>query len=80
MATTNSVELDGVVAEALPNTMFRVKMQVPAAGGEVREAMLLATLSGKMRTRRIRVLPGDRVKVVVVPPDLSKGRIIYRYR
>lgn len=81
MATSNSVELDGTVAEALPNTMFRVQMQIPSAsGGEAREAMLLATLSGKMRTRHIRVLPGDKVKVVVVPPDLTKGRIIYRYR
>lgn len=80
MATTNSVELDGVVTEALPNTMFRVTMQVPTQSGEVREALLLATLSGKMRTRHIRVLPGDKVKVVVVPPDLSKGRIVYRYR
>jgi translation initiation factor IF-1 len=80
MATVNSVELDGVVTEALPNTMFRVTLQVPTQSGEPREALLLATLSGKMRTRHIRVLPGDKVKVVVVPPDLSKGRIVYRYR
>ncbi len=80
MATTNSIELDGIVKEALPNTMFRVMMQVPVANGENREALLLATLSGKMRTRHIKVIPGDKVKVVVVPPDLTKGRIIYRYR
>lgn len=80
MATTNSVELEGTVTEALPNTMFRVTVQVPTQNGENREALLLATLSGKMRTRHIKVLPGDKVKVVVVPPDLSKGRVIYRYR
>jgi translation initiation factor IF-1 len=80
MADSNSVELEGVVTEALPNTMFRITMQVPTPSGENREALLLATLSGKMRTRHIRVLPGDKVKVAVVPPDLTKGRIIYRYR
>ena len=79
MATTNSVELDGVVTEALPNTMFRVTVTVPTQSGETREAVVLCTLSGKMRTRRIKVLTGDKVKVVVVPPDLSKGRIIYRF-
>jgi translation initiation factor IF-1 len=76
MANNNSVEIDGVVVEALPNTMFRVKVSI--AQGQ--EAILLATISGKMRTNYIRILPGDRVKVVVVPPDLTKGRITYRYK
>lgn len=76
MANNNSVELDGVVVEALPNTMFRVKVNI----GDGKEHILLATISGKMRTRWIRILPGDRVKVVVVPPDLTKGRVVYRYK
>jgi len=76
MANNNSVELDGVVVESLPNTMFRVKVNI----GDGQEHILLATISGKMRTRWIRILPGDRVKVVVVPPDLTKGRITYRFR
>jgi translation initiation factor IF-1 len=76
MANSNSIEIEGVVVEALPNTMFRVKVSI--APGQ--ETILLGTISGKMRTRYIRILPGDRVKVVVVPPDLTKGRITYRYR
>ena len=80
MAQTSGIELDGVVVEALPNTMFRVKARVPAGNNETREVELLATISGKMRTNYIRILNGDRVKVVVIPPDLTKGRITYRYR
>jgi translation initiation factor IF-1 len=80
MATTNGIEIDATVTEALPNAMFRLSAQVPMGNGESRGVLILATLSGKMRTRHIRVLPGDKVKVVVVPPDLTKGRVIYRYR
>lgn len=80
MAQTSGIELDGVVTESLPNTMFRVKLNVPVGNEETREVELLATISGKIRTRYIRILTGDRVKVVIVPPDLTKGRITYRYR
>ncbi len=76
MANNNSIELEGVVREALPNTMFRVAVNISPEN----EAILLATISGKMRTNYIKILPGDRVKVVVVPPDITKGRITYRYR
>ena len=76
MANSNSIEIEGVVVEALANTMFRVKVSI--APGQ--ETILLGTISGKMRTRYIRILPGDRVKVMVVPPDLTKGKIVYPYR
>ncbi len=63
---------EGVVTEALPNTQFRVKLD---EGDEI-----LAHLSGKMRLYRIRVLPGDRVKVEISPYDKTKGRIVYRQK
>jgi translation initiation factor IF-1 len=64
------IVLEGTVEEALPNAMFRVKLD---AGHEV-----LAHVSGKMRVHFIRILPGDRVKVELSPYDLTRGRIIYR--
>ena len=64
------VEIEGEVTENLPNTQFRVKLE---SGQEI-----IAHLSGKMRVHRIRVLPGDRVKVEMSPYDLSKGRITLR--
>jgi translation initiation factor IF-1 len=62
---------EGVVTEALPNTMFRVKLD-----DEDRE--ILCVLSGKMRLYRIRVLPGDKVTVEMTPYDENRGRITYR--
>lgn len=70
MAKEDALEVDGVVKEALPNTMFRVTLE---NGHEV-----LATLSGKMRMHFIKVLPGDKVKLAISPYDLTKGRITYR--
>ncbi len=67
-----TIELEGVVIESLPNTVFRVELQ---AGQTV-----LGHLSGKMRLNRIRVLPGDKVLLEVTPYDLSKGRIIRRLK
>ena len=64
--------MEGEVTEALPNTMFRVKLD---NGHEV-----LGHISGKMRRHYIRILPGDRVLVELSPYDLSRGRIVYRYR
>ena len=61
---------DGVVTEALPNAMFRVKLE---NGHEI-----LAHISGKMRMHYIRILPGDKIKVEMSPYDLSKARIVYR--
>jgi len=66
------IEVEGTVVEALPNAMFRVELDT---GHKV-----LAHLSGKMRIHYIRVLLGDRVKVELSPYDLTRGRIVYRYK
>lgn len=67
-----TVEVEGEVVEALPNTMFKVKLDT---GHEV-----LAHISGKMRVHYVRILPGDRVKVELSPYDLNRGRVTYRFR
>ncbi len=72
MAKEDLIELDGTVKELLPNATFRVELD---NGHEV-----LAHTSGKMRKFRIRVLAGDRVTVEMTPYDLTKGRIIFRYK
>ena len=66
------IEVEGEVVEALPNTMFRVKLD---GGGNV-----LAHISGKMRVSYIRVLPGDRVRVEISKYDPTRGRVIYRLK
>ena len=66
------IEVEGEVTEALPSTMFRVKLE---GGRDV-----LTTISGKMRKHYIRILPGDKVKVELSPYDLTRGRITYRHR
>ncbi len=70
--TREKIEVEGTVVEALPNTQFKVELE---NGHQV-----LAHLSGKMRKYYIRVLLGDRVKVELTPYDLTRGRIVYRYR
>lgn len=72
MPKQSNIELDGVIEEALSNAMFRVKLE---NGHEV-----VAHISGKMRMNYIRILPGDKVKLEMSPYDLSKGRIVYRYK
>jgi len=67
-----AIKQDGVITEALPNAMFRVKLQ---NGHEI-----VATISGKMRMYYIRILPGDKVQVEMSPYDLTRGRISYRYK
>lgn len=67
-----AIELDGVVADVLPNSTFRVRL---TNGHDV-----LATLAGKMRRFRIRVLAGDRVTLDVSPYDLTRGRITFRHK
>ncbi len=62
--------MDALVTEALPNTMFRVKLP--------NDQEVIAYLSGKMRKFRIRILPGDTVTVEMSPYDLTKARITYR--
>jgi translation initiation factor IF-1 len=76
MAKEERIEFEGTVLEALPNAMFRVEVEVE--GGQEHE--VLAYVSGKMRTRFIRILPGDKVKLELSPYDLTKGRITYRLR
>jgi translation initiation factor IF-1 len=66
------IEVEGTITEALPNAMFKVKLDT---GHEV-----LAHISGKMRMYYIRILLGDRVRVELSPYDLTRGRITYRFR
>ena len=70
MSKENMIELEGVVVEAMPNAMFKVEIQ----GGHI----ILAHISGKLRMKFIRILPGDKVTVEMSPYDLSKGRITWR--
>lgn len=72
MAKEEAIEVEGIVKEALPNTMFRVELQ----NGHI----VLAHLSGKMRKHYIRIVPGDSVKLALSPYDLDRGRIIFRER
>lgn len=72
MAKEESIEVMGVVREALPNAMFKVELE---NGHEV-----LGHISGKMRKHYIRILPGDKVKVELSPYDLTRGRIVFRYK
>jgi translation initiation factor IF-1 len=70
MAKEESIEMLGVVIDALPNTTFRVKLD----NGHI----VTAHISGRMRKNYIRILTGDKVTVEVTPYDLTRGRIIYR--
>lgn len=72
MAKEDVIEMQGVVVETLPNTMFRVQFE---NGHKV-----LAHISGKMRKNYIRILMGDKVTVELTPYDLTKGRITFRAR
>ncbi len=73
MNKANIIEKLGVVTQALPNTMFRVKL-------DDEDKEIIAHLSGKMRMYRISIMPGDHVRVEMTPYDLNKGRIVYRLR
>lgn len=72
MARQSSIEQDGIVKESLGNAMFRIELE----NGHV----ITGHISGKMRMHYIKILPGDKVKVEMSPYDLSKGRIIFRYK
>jgi translation initiation factor IF-1 len=73
MSKDNVTIKEGTVLESLPNTSFRVELDED-------KRTILCALSGKMRMYRIRVLPGDRVKVEMTPYDENKGRITYRIK
>jgi translation initiation factor IF-1 len=72
MSKQPAIRQDGEVREALPNAQFRIKLE---NGHEI-----LGLLSGKMRMHYIKILPGDRVTIELSPYDLTKGRIVYRYK
>jgi translation initiation factor IF-1 len=72
MTHQGSIELEGIVKESLPNTLFRVELE----NGEV----VLCHLSGKMRMHFIKILPGDRVRIEMTPYDRTKGRITFRLK
>ena len=66
------IELEGTILEAMPNAMFRVKLE--------NDHEILAHISGKIRKNFIRILPGDKVKVEMTPYDLNRGRITLRLK
>ncbi len=72
MAKKNVIRVEGTVKEVLPNAMFRVELD--------NGLLVLAHVSGKMRMHYIKILPGDRVTVELTPYDLTRGRIVYRYK
>ena len=72
MSKKNLIKQDGIIEEALSNAMFRVRLE--------NDHQIVATISGKMRMNYIRILPGDKVSVEMSPYDLSRGRIVYRYK
>lgn len=72
MSKEELIEVEGEIVEALPNAMFRVKLE----NGHI----VLTHVSGKMRMHFIKILPGDKVKIELSPYDLTRGRITYRYK
>ena len=72
MAKQSAIEQDGTIVGALSNAMFRVELE---NGHEI-----IAHISGKMRMHYIKILPGDKIRVEMSPYDLSKGRIVFRYK
>lgn len=72
MVKKETIEVEGIIVESLPNAMFRVKL--------ANEHRVLAHISGKIRMHYIKILLGDRVLVELSPYDLGRGRITYRMR
>lgn len=72
MAKNDSIQVEGTVTENLPNASFKVMLD--------NKHEVLAHISGKMRMNYIRILPGDKVLVELSPYDLTRGRIVYRYK
>ena len=72
MSKQDSIQVEGSVVETLPNASFRVRLE--------NEHIILAHISGKMRMNYIRILPGDKVLIELSPYDLTRGRIVYRYK
>jgi translation initiation factor IF-1 len=72
MVHQGSMEMEGIVRESLPNTLFRVDL----GNGNI----VLCHLAGKMRMNFIKILPGDRVRIEMTPYDKTKGRIVFRMK
>ncbi|WP_343154006.1 translation initiation factor IF-1 [Buchnera aphidicola] len=72
MSKEDNIEMQGIVIDTLPNTMFRVELE--------NKHIITAHISGKMRKNYIRILTGDKVTIELTPYDLTKGRIIFRSR
>lgn len=72
MSKQDVIEVEGKVVEALPNAMFKVKLE--------NDHEVLAHVSGKIRMNFIRILPGDKVTIELTPYDLTRGRITYRFK
>jgi translation initiation factor IF-1 len=72
LAKEDTIEVNGTVVEPLPNAMFKVKLE--------NDHVILCHISGKMRMFYIKILPGDQVRVELSPYDLTRGRIIYRFK
>jgi translation initiation factor IF-1 len=72
MSKQDVIEVEGTILEALPNAMFKVKLQ--------NNHEILAHISGKIRMNFIKILPGDRVTVELTPYDLNRGRITFRFK
>lgn len=80
MTKQGVIEVEGEVSESLPNTMFRVSVPAGQIPSIEEEKLVLCHLSGKMRIHYVRILPGDRVKIELTPYDLTRGRIIERFK
>ncbi|MDR3012385.1 MAG: translation initiation factor IF-1 [Chitinispirillales bacterium] len=72
MGKDDAIQVEGTITEALPNATFKVQLE--------NKHEVLAHISGKMRMNYIRILPGDKVLVELSPYDLTRGRIVYRYK
>ena len=72
MSKGDTLQMNGTVSEALPTASFKVEIE--------NGIMVLAHISGKMRMHYIRILPGDKVTVELTPYDLTRGRIVYRFK
>jgi translation initiation factor IF-1 len=72
MSKEEAIEVQATVLETLPNAMFRVELE--------NKHQVLAHISGRMRKNFIKILPGDKVLVELSPYDLTRGRIVYRYK
>ncbi|MBI3384931.1 translation initiation factor IF-1 [Candidatus Gottesmanbacteria bacterium] len=72
MVHQGTFEVEGIVTESLPNTLFRVRLED--------QSMVLCHISGKMRMNFIKILPGDKVRLEMTPYDKAKGRIVFRYK